>query len=227
MNPAILILAPPGIAFPATRLDNATLVMRRSALLLAVIPVGFVLAQPRVASADRFWTLQLRGGGVILASDPPEERGNVLVFHRYPGRELSSIRSEEVRRITIAQGPAKKAPRSLDGEVMVFGRDADPPDWRDRPRRLRISNDETPDGAGEAGSGSESGYGYGYGYGAPPPAPVPPRRVPPLVRPNGFPVVPGIPGSMQPPIGPNGFPVLTVTPPPMEMGPPPVMRRPR
>lgn len=199
--------------------------MRRIAFALTLL-----LFSPAAGRADRFWALQLRGGGVILSTDAPEERGALLVFHRHPGREFSSLRAEDVRRITIAEGPAKKPRPSLDGEVMVFGRDADPPDRRDRLRRIPIASGPRDDSEDPtAGSADVSGYGpYAYGSGfSPAPPPAHPGRIPALVRGNGFPNVgpPGAPGFSPPAIGPNGYPVLAPTPLPSDNPPPPPVAR--
>lgn len=215
-------MVPPGargIALSGGQAENVPGPMRRLPLALALL-----LLSPAAGRADRFWALQLRGGGVILATDAPEERGALLVFHRHPGREFSSLRAEDVRRITIAEGPARKPRRSLDGEVMIFGRDADPPDRRDRPRRIRIASALRDDGE-DPGSGAAPGYGpYVYLAGIPL-APPPPRpgRFPALVRPNGFPILgpPGAPGFAPPAIGPNGYPDLAPTALPLDGAPPP------
>ena len=159
------------------------------------------------ARADRFWALQLEGGSVILSLDPPQERGAVVVFHRSPDGTFSSLPSREVRRITIAEGPARRKPRSLDGQILIFGRDSEDWDWRDREREREAA--ERP-----ATREPEPAYGAPmWGWGSLPsrPAlrPAPPGRV--RVGPNGFPVLspPGSPGSIPTPIGPNGYPILS------------------
>lgn len=175
-------------------------------LRLFLIFVAAALLASAAARADRFWALQLEGGSVILSLDPPQERGAVVVFHRSPDGTFSSLPSREVRRITIAEGPPRRTPRSLDGQILTFGRDSEDWDWRDREREREAAQlpatRERPEPAylapmwGAIGSPSR-----------PPLRPAPPGRV--RVGPNGFPVLspPGSPGSIPTPIGPNGFPV--------------------
>ena len=101
---------------------------------LSLVFVAAALLAPGAARADRFWALQLEGGSVILSLDPPQERGAVVVFHRSPDGTFSSLPSREVRRITIAEGPGRRKPRSLDGQILIFGRDSEDREWLDRDR---------------------------------------------------------------------------------------------
>ena len=177
-------------------------------LRLSLFFVAAALLAPAAARADRFWALQLEGGSVILSLDPPQERGAVVVFHRSPDGTFSSVPSREVRRITIAEGPSRRKPPSLDGQILIFGRDSEDWDWLDREREReaaeRTASREPPERAyGVPMWGSSSLPNR------PPLRPAPPGRV--RVGPNGFPVLspPGAPGSIPTPIGPNGYPVLS------------------
>src|SRR5512141_1079855 len=74
--------------------------MRRFAGRAACL-LGALLALPATAvRADRLWTLQLRGGSLLLSLDAPEERGPILVFHRHPDGVFSSLRTGDVLRIS-------------------------------------------------------------------------------------------------------------------------------
>src|SRR5450755_2661299 len=84
----------------------------RRALATAVVLCGIFLVPPSSARADRLWALQLQGGSDLLSQDAPEERGRTIVFHRHPDGLFSSLPSGEVRRITIAEGPAHKPKKS-------------------------------------------------------------------------------------------------------------------
>ena len=176
---------------------------------LSLVFVAAALLAPAAARADRFWALQLEGGSVILSLDPPQERGAVVVFHRSPDGTFSSLPSREVRRITIAEGPARRKPRSLDGQILIFGRDSEDREWLDRDREREREAAERP-----ATREPEPAYvlpmwGWGSLPSRPTLRPAPPGRV--RVGPNGFPVLapPGSPGSVPRPIGPNGYPVLS------------------
>ncbi|MEO8191418.1 MAG: hypothetical protein ABI682_13840 [Acidobacteriota bacterium] len=190
--------------------------MKPRTLLFGSLFVGLLLAS-RPARADRLWTLQLHGGGVVLSLDPPEERGNLLVFHRAPEGALSSLRADTVRRITIASGPAKKSRRSLDGQVLILGHDLDADEREEVARSERspaLPPPETPyddfgyvSAYGGGGGGGGSGYRPGRGPGV-----RQSEGVRPLARPNGFPIVPGAVGSDPLRVGPNGFPILDQQP---------------
>ena len=178
---------------------------------------ALLLLAPAVSHADRLWTLQLEGGSVVLALDRPEERGATVVFHRHPDAVFSSLRTKDVVRITSADGPTKKPRKSIEGQMLVLGRDADPPE--------QIA-DAAPPVSPDAYANSEPPYaevGYGYGYGSGRPhRPRPGHPVPTNIGPNGYPILnPTFPGAQPPPIGSNGFPILAPTPPPIAFQPPP------
>ncbi len=136
--------------------------MRRT-LSTAALLTGLLLIPARSARADRLWALQLRSGTIVLSLDAPEERGTALVFHRHPDALFSSLRSDEVRRITIAEGPGKKPRKSLDGEILVFGRDAEPPQ---KSRTARLSR-PAGDFDGTYSESDEPSYDIAVGAGGP------------------------------------------------------------
>ncbi len=175
---------------------------------LSLFFVAAALLAPDAARADRFWALQLEGGSVILSLDPPQERGAVVVFHRSPDGTFSSLPSREVRRITIAEGPARRKPRSLDGQILIFGRDSEDRDWLDREREREAAERPATRKPPEPASPTPMWGAVGFAS-RPTLRPAPPGRV--RVGPNGFPVLspPGSPGSIPRPIGPNGYPVLS------------------
>lgn len=177
----------------------------RPLLFLTASFAAFLAASP--ARADRFWTLQLRGGAVVLALDPPEERGPMLVFHRAPDGAFSSLRADDVERISIASGPAKKPRPSLEGQVLILGHDLDA-DQRAELSRAQLA----PSLAPPESPYDDVGYVYASPYGGRPRTVVPSDRVITLARPNGFPVVPGAIGSQPLMVGPNGFPILGPSP---------------
>jgi hypothetical protein len=179
--------------------------MLRIRLFLFLVAAALLASD--AARADRFWALQLEGGSVILSLDPPQERGAVVVFHRSPDGTFSSLPSREVRRITIAEGPARRKPRSLDGQILIFGRDSEDWDWRDREREREAAERPATREPPQPPYGVPM-WGWGSLPSRPTLRPAPPGRV--RVGPNGFPVLspPGSPGSIPRPIGPNGYPVL-------------------
>jgi hypothetical protein len=192
--------------------------MRRPPAGPASLLGAVLLLAPAVSHADRLWTLQLEGGSVVLALDRPEERGATLVFHRHPDAVFSSLRTKDVVRITSADGPSKKPRKSIEGQMLVLGRDADPPE-----RIADAAPPAQPDyyANSEPAAYTDAGYGYGYGF-APPHRPRPRPVAPTNIGPNGYPILnPTFPGAQPPPIGPNGFPILAPTPPPIAFEPPP------
>ena len=189
--------------------------MRRVRVPLASLFGGFViLLAPAASRADRIWTLQLKGGSVVLAMDRPEERGNSLVFHLHPDALFASVRTGDVVRITSAEGPPKKKPVSIEGKVLVLGRDMDPPELV---AQAPMPSEAPPPYADQT---LYSDYGYGYGSAPPRGHPGHQRRMPPATHgSNGYPILqPGGAGTPLP-VGPNGFPILAPSP-----APPPVAR---
>ncbi|MCA1582043.1 MAG: hypothetical protein LC796_11785 [Acidobacteria bacterium] len=180
--------------------------MKPRTLPLVTLACSALLAAS-FARGDRFWALQVRGGAVVLSLDPPEERGAMLVFHRAPEGTFSSLRADSVERISIASGPARKPRPSLEGQVLILGHDLDA-DERARLSRAQAAPPLPP----PDGSSDDVGYAYANAYGRPTRPAIPPDRVTPLARPNGFPVVPGAIGSQPLTIGPNGFPILGPSP---------------
>jgi hypothetical protein len=191
--------------------------MRRLPAGPASLLGAVLLLAPAVSHADRLWTLQLEGGSVVLSLDRPEERGATVVFHRHPDAVFSSLRTKDVVRITSAEGPAKKPRKSIEGKMLVLGRDADPPE--------QIAEAAAPFPADAYATSEPAAYadaGYGYGYGSGSPRPPRPRPVAPTnIGPNGYPILnPTFPGAQPPPIGSNGYPILAPTPPPVFQPPP-------
>jgi hypothetical protein len=198
--------------------------MRRIRRVPVSLLGAVLLVAPAVSRADRLWTLQLEGGSVVLSLDKPEDRGRTIVFHRHPDALFASLPAKDVVRITSADGPPKKPKPNLDGKILVFGRDAEPPE-----HVARFLPPEPPDAYASL---EPPAYAY-----AAPGYYVPRRhrgrpRASIGIGPNGFPILnPTFSGALPPPIGSNGFPILAPTPGPFDVGsappPPPFVRRPR
>jgi hypothetical protein len=177
----------------------------RAACLVVVGAGALLVLAADAALADRLWTVQLKGGSVVLALDRPEERGSAVVFHRHPDALYASLRASEVVRITSADGPPKKVPKSLDGQILVFGRDADPPEQV----AMAPPPPPPPDPYAET---APAPYSAGLVYFSPRRHHHPRHPPPSMIGPNGFPILnPTFMGT--PTIGPNGFPILAPTPP--------------
>jgi len=189
--------------------------MRRLPAGPASLLGAVLLLAPAVSLADRLWTLQLQGGTVVLALDQPEERGATIVFHRHPDALFSSLRAKDIVRITSAEGPPKKPRKSIEGKMLVLGRDADPPE------ELAQALPPPPEPGDSYAAVDPWAYTYGGGYSRPS-RPHPRPHVPATLGPNGYPILnPTFPGAQPPPIGANGFPILAPTPPPFVPAPPP------
>jgi hypothetical protein len=189
--------------------------MRRLPAGPASLLGAVLLLAPAVSHADRLWTLQLEGGTVVLALDRPEERGATVVFHRHPDALFSSLRAKDVVRITSAEGPPKKPRKSIEGTMLVLGRDADPPE------EFAQAAPPPPDASAYPEPYAYDYASYGGGYSRPS-RPHPRPHVPATLGPNGYPILnPTFPAAQPPPIGANGFPILAPTPPPFVPMPPP------
>jgi|SRR5262252_6968015 len=191
---------------------------------LVVSAFSLLIASAAFATTRPVYRIALSDGNEVFSTDRPALRGSVLVFHAYPGGELTGVPDEEVVTVTAAhrilnrtaldEAVVEPAPAHelAPGEVIYLG----------------------PTGGGAAQQESETATAtrppsipggvydprmpiYG-GYGGPRPAPLPgtpgdlgraisappPTDVQPLVGANGFPG-----GTSATPVDANGFALTT------------------
>jgi len=168
---------------------------------------GFLLLFLAAASpAATVRLIELRGHARVLALDEPILKGRVFVFHRYPDGVFLSVPSQDV--FGIAMTTVAEKARIPAGETIVLGPTGEGSSVETAPRR-----------GGPAAMALSADLYAPYDYfpyvgccSGPPIVPRPPGPLPPpLVGPNGFPVVPG---TRPLEIGPNGFPILAPSPAP-------------
>jgi|SRR5437667_6648607 len=79
---------------------------RRYALCAAL---AFLAAALALAAGTVIYKIELAGSQAIWSKDRPQQAGNLLLFHRYPGGALMSVKKNDVRRI-VATPAVSQAP---------------------------------------------------------------------------------------------------------------------
>lgn len=89
-----------------------------NALLAAVVSIQ---AATPAAPGSSVYRIELSGNQTVWSQDQPRDAGALLLFHRYPGGLLVSVRKTDVRRVTVSpRGPeAARSPRAES--VIVLG----------------------------------------------------------------------------------------------------------
>lgn len=88
-------------------------------LLTAAISIRALAPAPPPNQGLTLYRIELSGDQTVWAQDKPRDAGTALLFHRYPGGLLVSIRTADVKRVTPTRLPAA-APRRR-GDVVVLG----------------------------------------------------------------------------------------------------------
>jgi hypothetical protein len=91
-----------------------------SVLLAALISLH--AAGPAPAAGQSVYRIELSGNQSIWSEDQPRDAGTRLLFHRYPGGMLVSVRKADVRRVTLSSRPAADARGLRPGNVIELGR---------------------------------------------------------------------------------------------------------
>lgn len=76
--------------------------MAGSSLLLAVA-ISLHAATPVPAAGPTVYKIELAGNQAVWSEDQPRDTGALLLFHRYPGGSLVSIKKADVRRIVLTR----------------------------------------------------------------------------------------------------------------------------
>jgi hypothetical protein len=87
-------------------------------LLAAVISLH--AAAPAVGQS--VYRIELSGNQSIWSEDKPRDAGALLLFHRYPGGMLVSVKKADVRRVTISSRTAVASRGLRPGNVIELGR---------------------------------------------------------------------------------------------------------
>ena len=77
------------------------------------------------AAGPTFYRIELARNEVLWSQDRPVQSGNALLFHRYPGGLLVSVKRSEVRRIVAAPMPPQAAARKVLGTEILIGSTGD------------------------------------------------------------------------------------------------------
>jgi hypothetical protein len=96
--------------------------MVSSGLLLAGL-ISLFAATPAPTVARTVYRIELSGNQTVWSEDQPRDTGALLLFHRYPGGLLVSIKKADVRRVVATRGtPALTARGQRTGGAIDLGR---------------------------------------------------------------------------------------------------------
>ncbi len=87
-------------------------------LVAAVISIQ--AATPAVRRAQ-VYKIELAGNQTVLAEDVPKDSGSLVLFHRFPGGMLVSVKKADVRRVTISQRVVEDPKRLRTGNEIMIG----------------------------------------------------------------------------------------------------------
>jgi hypothetical protein len=90
-------------------------------LLLAAL-ISLHAAGPAPAAGKNVYRIELAGNQSIWSEDPPRDAGGRLLFHRYPGGMLVSVKKSDVRRVVISSRPVADSRGLRPGNVIELGR---------------------------------------------------------------------------------------------------------
>jgi len=92
--------------------------------LLAVL-ISIHAATP-AASGSSVYKVELSGNQTVWSEDQPRNAGALVLFHRYPGGLLVSVKKTDVRRVTAVPRVAEELKRLKTGKDAVPGSLPDP-----------------------------------------------------------------------------------------------------
>jgi hypothetical protein len=95
-----------------------------NALLTAVISVYGLAPAPAKDAAVTLYRIELSGGETVWAEDKPRDAGASVLFHRYPGGLLVSLKNANVRRVVesrFAANAARTQRKGKPGDLVVLG----------------------------------------------------------------------------------------------------------
>ncbi len=93
-----------------------------NALLAGLISIH---AATPAASGSSVYKVELSGNQTVWSEDQPRNAGALVLFHRYPGGLLVSVKKAEVRRVTAVPRVAEELKRLKTGKDVVVGSLAD------------------------------------------------------------------------------------------------------
>jgi len=91
-----------------------------NALLAGLISISIHAATP-AASGSSVYKVELSGNQTVWSEDQPRNAGALVLFHRYPGGLLVSVKKTDVRRVTAVPRVAEELKRLKTGKDVVVG----------------------------------------------------------------------------------------------------------
>jgi hypothetical protein len=94
--------------------DIIGLMLWGNALLAALISI-------RAATAPAVYKVELAGNQIVWSEDQPRNAGAFVLFHRYPGGLLVSVKKTDVRRVVAVPRVADEVKRLKTGSEVLLG----------------------------------------------------------------------------------------------------------
>ena len=92
-----------------------------SNVLLAAL-ISLHAAPPAPAAVQTVYRIELLGNQTIWSEDQPKDAGGLLLFHRYPGGLLVSVKKADVRRVILSSRTIAAGRGLRPGNVIELGR---------------------------------------------------------------------------------------------------------
>lgn len=90
-------------------------------VLLAAL-ISLHAAGPAPATGQNVYKIELSGNQTIWSEDQPRDAGARLLFHRYPGGMLVSVKKADVRRVIVSSRPVASGRGLRPGNFIEIGR---------------------------------------------------------------------------------------------------------
>jgi hypothetical protein len=89
--------------------------------LLLVAAISLHAATPASAAGQTVYKIEMAGNQTVWSEDQPRDVGAQLLFHRYPGGLLVSVKKADVRRVVVTRRNTEKARGLRPGTAIDLG----------------------------------------------------------------------------------------------------------
>lgn len=89
--------------------------------LLLVAAISLHAATPASAAGQTVYKIEMAGNQTAWSEDQPRDAGDRLLFHRYPGGLLVSVKKADVRRVVVSRRNSETARGLRPGSAIDLG----------------------------------------------------------------------------------------------------------
>ncbi|HSS44061.1 MAG TPA: hypothetical protein VLO07_01875 [Thermoanaerobaculia bacterium] len=90
-------------------------------MLLGMLLLAAGAATPPAPAGRELYQIELKGNQTVWSEGRPVENREHLLFHRYPGGVLMSVKKADVRSVAVARSEASPAKTLRPGEAIEIG----------------------------------------------------------------------------------------------------------